>query len=64
MQRRQMKRFYISKTIENNWSRSVLTHQIESGLYKRNGKALSNFESTLPLPQSVDLASEILKRPL
>jgi len=52
--------FYVRKTIGNNWSRAVLTHQIESGLYQRNGKALSNFESTLPLPQS-DLASEMLK---
>jgi predicted nuclease of restriction endonuclease-like (RecB) superfamily len=24
--------FYVRKTIENNWSRAVLTHQIESGL--------------------------------
>ena len=28
--------FYIYKTIENGWSRSVLTHQIESKLYERN----------------------------
>jgi len=25
--------YYVHKTIESNWSRSVLTHQIESGLY-------------------------------
>jgi len=33
--------FYVHKTIENNWSRAVLTHQIESGLYQRQGKAVS-----------------------
>ena len=30
--------FYVQKTIENNWSRSVLTHQIESGLHLREGR--------------------------
>jgi len=29
--------FYVNKTIEHNWSRSVLVHQIEGGLYKRKG---------------------------
>lgn len=54
--------FYVRKTIENNWSRSVLTHQIESGLYQRNGKAITNFEATLPAPHS-DLARQTLKDP-
>lgn len=54
--------FYIQKTIENNWSRSVLTHQIESGLYERQGKAITNFDKTLPAPQS-DLAQQIIKDP-
>ncbi|MEA1900975.1 MAG: PDDEXK nuclease domain-containing protein [Thermodesulfobacteriota bacterium] len=54
--------FYIQKTIQNNWSRSVLTHHIENDLFKREGKAVTNFESTLPAPQS-DLAREILKDP-
>jgi hypothetical protein len=31
--------FYISQTTQHNWSRSVLVHQMESGLYKRKGKA-------------------------
>jgi predicted nuclease of restriction endonuclease-like (RecB) superfamily len=54
--------FYVRKTIENNWSRTVLTHQIESGLYRRDGKAISNFSATLPAPQS-DLAQQIIKDP-
>jgi predicted nuclease of restriction endonuclease-like (RecB) superfamily len=54
--------FYINKTIENGWSRSVLTHQIESGIYKRSGKAISNFANTLPAVQS-DLAQQIIKDP-
>ncbi len=54
--------FYVQKTIENNWSRAVLTHQIELGLYQRQGKALSNFDNHLPSPQS-DLAQQTLKDP-
>lgn len=54
--------FYIRKTIENGWSRNVLEIQIETGLHLRQGKAITNFELTLPKPQS-DLANEILKSP-
>ena len=54
--------FYVHKTIENNWSRSVLTYQIESGLFARQGRAITNFENTIPAPQS-DLAREITKDP-
>ncbi len=54
--------YYVQKTIQHNWSRSVLTHQIESGLYQREGTALTNFEATLPAPQS-DLAQQLMKDP-
>ncbi len=54
--------FYVQKTIENNWSRAVLTHQIEAKLYQRQGKAISNFNNHLPTPQS-DLAQQTLKDP-
>jgi len=54
--------FYVHNTIENGWSRAVLTHQIESNLYKREGKATTNFELQLPKPLS-DLANQLLKDP-
>jgi predicted nuclease of restriction endonuclease-like (RecB) superfamily len=54
--------FYIQKTIENNWSRNLLLQQIEGKLYLRQGKAITNFEQTLPAPQS-DLARELMKDP-
>ena len=54
--------YYVQNTITHNWSRSVLVHQIESGLYKREGKAVNNFAATLPKPQS-DLAKQTLKDP-
>lgn len=54
--------FYIENTLSRNWSRAVLTHQIESGLWEREGKAVTNFNTTLPAPQS-DLAHQTLKDP-
>jgi predicted nuclease of restriction endonuclease-like (RecB) superfamily len=54
--------FYLRGTISHGWSRNVLVHQIESGLYERQGRAQVNFERTLPVPQS-ELARQILKDP-
>jgi predicted nuclease of restriction endonuclease-like (RecB) superfamily len=54
--------FYIKKTIQNGWSRNVMVHQIETELHKRQGKAITNFENTLPKLQS-DLAKEVIKNP-
>jgi predicted nuclease of restriction endonuclease-like (RecB) superfamily len=54
--------WYVHAAIENGWSRNVLVLQIESGLYRRQGKAITNFQATLPKSQS-DLAQELLKDP-
>ena len=54
--------FYVRQVVENNWSRTVLDWQIDSNLYERQGKAISNFKNTLPAPQS-DLAQQITKDP-
>ncbi|MEL6263440.1 MAG: PDDEXK nuclease domain-containing protein [Cyanobacteria bacterium J06626_6] len=54
--------WYIQQTMSNSWSRNILELQIESGLYKRQGSAVTNFERTLPMPQS-DLAQQIIKDP-
>lgn len=54
--------YYVNKTIENGWSRNVLVHQMESGLYNREGKSITNFEKRLPALQS-DLARQTLKDP-
>jgi hypothetical protein len=48
--------------MQNSWSRAVLTHQIESGLYQRSGKAITNFQTALPASHS-DLARQTLKDP-
>jgi predicted nuclease of restriction endonuclease-like (RecB) superfamily len=54
--------WYAQQTVQNGWSRNVLVMQIEGGLYRRQGKALTNFGRTLPAPQS-DLAQQLLKDP-
>ena len=54
--------FYAQKTMDNGWSRTVLEHQIDGGLYDRQGKAITNFQLKLPEPQS-DLAEQTLKNP-
>jgi predicted nuclease of restriction endonuclease-like (RecB) superfamily len=54
--------WYARKVIENGWSRNVLVHWIESGLHERQGQAATNFDRSLPAPQS-DLAREVLKDP-
>ena len=54
--------WYAGQAIQNGWSRNVLVMQIESGLFRRQGKALTNFGQTLPAPQS-DLAQQLIKDP-
>ena len=54
--------FFVRKTIQNNWSRAVLENFLDTDLYERQGKAITNFEYALPAPQS-DLAQEMTKDP-
>lgn len=54
--------FYVQQVVENGWSRNVLHNYIDSSLYERQGKALSNFTRTLPEVGS-DLAQEITRDP-
>ena len=54
--------WYAQKAIEQGWSRNVLGYQIESGLYQRQGNAITNFDRTLPKAQS-ELAQQLIKDP-
>lgn len=58
----QERNWYVAKTVEHGWSRSILEIQIESRLYRRQGRAVTNFSKTLPALQS-DLAQQVLKDP-
>ena len=53
---------YARSAIAHGWSRNVLNIHIETRLLERQGAALTNFDLTLPKPQS-DLARESLKDP-
>lgn len=54
--------FYVQETAINGWSRDTMLLQVKSNLYKRQGKAVTNFQQTLPVPQS-DLAKQTIKDP-
>ena len=54
--------FYVKKTMQEGWSRNVLLNFMDSDLYEREGKALTNFTRTLP-DETSDLAQELTKDP-
>lgn len=54
--------FYLKKVLADSLSRTELVHAIETKLYEHTGKALNNFDVTLPQPQNL-LAAEIIKDP-
>jgi len=54
--------FFVRKTWENNWGRDALLNWLDTDLYERDGKAITNFQATLPAVQS-DLAQQITKDP-
>ena len=54
--------FFVRKTWENNWGRDALLNWLDTDLYERDGKAVTNFQSTLPTVQS-DLAQQMTKDP-
>ena len=56
--------WYAKQAARNGWTRNVLVHQIESGLYQRQVlvEKVSNFENRLPSPQS-ELALQTMKDP-
>ena len=39
--------FFVRKTWENNWGRDALLNWLDTDLYERDGKAVTNFQSTL-----------------
>ncbi len=54
--------FYIQQVVDGGWSRPKLNAYIDKHLYQSQGAAVTNFEHTLPTPQS-QLAKEMLKDP-
>lgn len=54
--------FFVRQVLENGWSRSTLLNFLETDLYERKGKALTNFKHTMPDMDS-ELAQELTKDP-
>lgn len=54
--------WYAHQAFKQGWSHNILVIQIESKLIERQGKAVSNFRSTLP-PLESDMAEQIFKDP-
>lgn len=54
--------FYLNKVVDGNLSRTELENVVKAQLYEHTGKALNNFDVTLPQPQNA-LANEIIKDP-
>ena len=45
---KEIRKFYITKSVENNWSRNILIDNLKSKLHERQGKAITNFKNRLP----------------
>ncbi len=54
--------WYAEKARINGWSHNSLSLQIAQAAHRRQGKALSNFDLTLPPPHS-DMATQVFKDP-
>lgn len=54
--------FFVRKTWENKWGRGMLVNFLDTDLYEREGKALSNFSTALPAVES-DFAQQLIKDP-
>ncbi|RRA49256.1 YhcG family protein [Acidipila sp. EB88] len=59
---RPTREWYLRAALENGWSQNILVHMISGQLHEREGKALSNFQRTLPPPGS-DMANQLLRDP-
>ena len=54
--------FFVKQTVEQGWSRAMLLNFLDTDLFERSGKALTNFERTLP-EETSELAQELTKDP-
>jgi predicted nuclease of restriction endonuclease-like (RecB) superfamily len=60
--KREDRLWYACQTLKNGWSHNILVLQIENHTYERQGKAITNFQETLP-PADSDMAAQIFKDP-
>lgn len=53
---------YAQRAMEEGWSRSTLVHAIDAGLLNREGKAITNFRTTIAPPIG-EMAQQLTKDP-
>jgi len=58
----ELRQWYALQTLQNGWGRDTLVQMIKSNSHERQGKATTNFESTMTNSNS-ELAQETLKNP-
>jgi predicted nuclease of restriction endonuclease-like (RecB) superfamily len=54
--------WYARAAIEHGWSRDILVHQIETKLHERQGRAITNFDTTMEPTRAV-AAADLFKDP-
>ncbi|VAX06063.1 FIG074102: hypothetical protein [hydrothermal vent metagenome] len=59
---RALREWYMTQTLENGWSKAVLTHMIDAEVHNREAKLTSNFKQLMPSPDS-DLVQQSFKDP-
>lgn len=59
---KEIRRLYAEATLENGWSRNVLSFQIDSKYHLRVRNSANNFNHTLPSPDS-DFVNNVIKDP-
>ena len=57
-----IRHWYVTESIAHGWSRNILEIQIDTCAHERQGKAITNFEATLP-PTDSDMAAQVFKDP-
>lgn len=60
---KEIRKWYMSKCLEDGWSDSVLVYQIDTNLYDRQEKAIKHNNFELTLKQNSDLANNMMKEP-
>lgn len=59
---KEIRKIYAEATLENGWSRNVLSFQIDGKYHLRVGNSANNFSNTLPSSDS-DLVNNVIKDP-
>lgn len=58
-----IRKWYMEKSIEEGWSKSILIYQIDTDLYKRQVSTIKHNNFELTLKQNSDLADNMMKEP-